>query len=238
MIKIITKSMIAVLALITAAGTANAGPLDIPDWTYLNGGTAYNSGGGALPPGSINAVTPTNILSTNGKFKYRVRRNGKVTMKYKTTRKSTVSLSDIAPDGTSSLGASLLIEKGKVVAKKGTITIRGRDPFGTSKKRQVLVTANYDESTFQFGTQKSVDGTPIYDLFGVSTFNIDCPLWDFCTTAESFYVAGDFGSNPDKIKLKRTATAVTTIPVPATVWLFGSGLLGLMGIARRKKVAL
>jgi hypothetical protein len=28
---------------------------------------------------------------------------------------------------------------------------------------------------------------------------------------------------------------VTTVPVPAAVWLFGSGLLGLVGIARRKK---
>ena len=28
---------------------------------------------------------------------------------------------------------------------------------------------------------------------------------------------------------------VTTVPVPAAVWLFGSGLLGLIGIARRKK---
>jgi hypothetical protein len=27
------------------------------------------------------------------------------------------------------------------------------------------------------------------------------------------------------------------VPVPAAVWLFGSGLLGLVGIARRKKVA-
>ena len=30
---------------------------------------------------------------------------------------------------------------------------------------------------------------------------------------------------------------VTVIPVPAAVWLFGSGLLGLVGIARRKKAA-
>ena len=28
---------------------------------------------------------------------------------------------------------------------------------------------------------------------------------------------------------------ITTVPVPAAVWLFGSGLLGLVGIARRKK---
>ncbi|MCW9004850.1 MAG: VPLPA-CTERM sorting domain-containing protein [Gammaproteobacteria bacterium] len=28
---------------------------------------------------------------------------------------------------------------------------------------------------------------------------------------------------------------VTTVPVPAAVWLFGSGLIGLVGLARRKK---
>ena len=30
---------------------------------------------------------------------------------------------------------------------------------------------------------------------------------------------------------------VSNVPIPATVWLFGSGLIGLMGVARRKKVA-
>ena len=30
---------------------------------------------------------------------------------------------------------------------------------------------------------------------------------------------------------------LTVVPVPAAVWLFGSGLLGLVGIARRKKAA-
>lgn len=32
-----------------------------------------------------------------------------------------------------------------------------------------------------------------------------------------------------------TVTNVSLVPVPAAVWLFGSGLLGLVGIARRKK---
>ena len=31
------------------------------------------------------------------------------------------------------------------------------------------------------------------------------------------------------------ATTVAAVPVPAAVWLFGSGLLGLVGVARRKK---
>jgi len=31
-----------------------------------------------------------------------------------------------------------------------------------------------------------------------------------------------------------TASSVSAVPVPAAVWLFGSGLIGLMGVARRK----
>ena len=41
---------------------------------------------------------------------------------------------------------------------------------------------------------------------------------------------GDFGKIDDIV-----VTADTVVPVPAAVWLFGSGLLGLVGIARRKK---
>jgi hypothetical protein len=29
--------------------------------------------------------------------------------------------------------------------------------------------------------------------------------------------------------------SMTVVPIPAAVWLFGSGLLGLLGLARRKK---
>jgi hypothetical protein len=34
-----------------------------------------------------------------------------------------------------------------------------------------------------------------------------------------------------------TDVVTTVIPVPPALWLFGSGLLGLVGIARRKKAA-
>ena len=41
-----------------------------------------------------------------------------------------------------------------------------------------------------------------------------------------------FNANFDITSL--TLSAVPAIPVPAAVWLFGSGLLGLLGVARRK----
>jgi len=31
-------------------------------------------------------------------------------------------------------------------------------------------------------------------------------------------------------------TVTSVVPIPAAAWLFGSGLLGLIGIARRKKI--
>ncbi|MDH5571873.1 MAG: VPLPA-CTERM sorting domain-containing protein [Gammaproteobacteria bacterium] len=34
-----------------------------------------------------------------------------------------------------------------------------------------------------------------------------------------------------------TRTAISTVPVPAAVWLFGSGLIGLISVARRKSHA-
>ena len=37
------------------------------------------------------------------------------------------------------------------------------------------------------------------------------------------------------LNVETVAMQVQTVPVPAAVWLFGSGLLGLVGIARRKK---
>jgi hypothetical protein len=51
-------------------------------------------------------------------------------------------------------------------------------------------------------------------------------------------IDGPFASsnaNFDITTLTLTGLTITAIPVPAAVWLFGSGLLGLVGVARRKK---
>ena len=59
-----------------------------------------------------------------------------------------------------------------------------------------------------------------------------------CTTAESviFNLGMMLGTTFDPLShFNTTAIATTSVPVPAAVWLFGSGL-GLMGvIAKRRK---
>ena len=44
---------------------------------------------------------------------------------------------------------------------------------------------------------------------------------------------GEFSATVDTMTV--SSAAISSVPVPAAVWLFGSGLLGLTGIARRKK---
>ena len=53
---------------------------------------------------------------------------------------------------------------------------------------------------------------------------------------ESAYISlAGGGFDPNSSFKKALGTAVTTIPLPATVWLFGSGLIGLLGVARRRR---
>ena len=66
------------------------------------------------------------------------------------------------------------------------------------------------------------------------TCNLDCGDGDiyslyYTATVDSGY--GDFSNL--KYNLYLTGT-VSTVPVPATVWLFGSGLIGLIGLSKRK----
>jgi hypothetical protein len=57
---------------------------------------------------------------------------------------------------------------------------------------------------------------------------------------DSNYNATDFGSaciTPGRANIGGTGDcshSVSPVPVPAAIWLFGSGLVGLIGISRRK----
>lgn len=89
------------------------------------------------------------------------------------------------------------------------------------------VTATFDSLTLSGSGQFSAsltytDGTLVTSgasgSFDGSLFN---------PTSTDF--SGDFTANPV------IATVSPVVPIPAAMWLFGSGLLGLVGIARRKK---
>lgn len=104
----------------------------------------------------------------------------------------------------------------------------------------------------QWDTQKdNIYGVSIYldtgfsnwgtgpDLDSIDPLTIDYAYYRWTGADGWYYEDSDLSlySGPelpvigfDDIRLE-----VTTVPVPAAVWLFGSGLLGLIGIARRSK---
>ena len=108
----------------------------------------------------------------------------------------------------------------------GTLKIKGQiDDLGT-KKSTTLVTANISNWNV----------TDDANLWGFATSDIVCSplLLVECTLNESVYVTledafdGNFGNG----KFETVGTAITTVPVPAAAWLFGSAL-ALLGWIRR-----
>jgi hypothetical protein len=75
------------------------------------------------------------------------------------------------------------------------------------------------------------------NLWAFGTENIVCNplLLISCTTNESIYISllGGFDGNFNNGKFKDSGIAITTVPIPAAAWLFGSAL-GLLGWVRSR----
>lgn len=81
-------------------------------------------------------------------------------------------------------------------------------------------------------TVTTIGGT-LYDyLLSLDNSDPTSPSYGVDPTVNQ--MAGTFSFASDG-NLTYTATAVSAVPVPAAVWLFGSALLGLAGIARRRE---
>jgi hypothetical protein len=82
--------------------------------------------------------------------------------------------------------------------------------------------ANWNGTDFNQGNTSSV----------LVTSNCTAGTCDFTASWTSFISGGPFDGNTGCWFLQGT---VSSIPVPAAAWLMGSGLVGLVGVARRKR---
>ncbi|MEA2079375.1 MAG: VPLPA-CTERM sorting domain-containing protein, partial [Pseudomonadota bacterium] len=97
------------------------------------------------------------------------------------------------------------------------------DPGGDAQASDQL-SNDAPETVFGFRTKADADLINFFIKTGGGNSPVD----------GRFYIDDIYLEDTDDINLNNPVSAV---PIPAAVWLFGSGLLGLIGIARRKKAA-
>ncbi len=116
-----------------------------------------------------------------------------------------------------------LILGSKTNADDDPITSWTQDEFG-------LGTLTITDFTDTSGTWTLTDGS-VAPLFYVDKYDGKYDIYTYMGTGLPY---SDVWSHTDKFATSHISV-YGVVPVPAAVWLFGSGLLGLIGIARRKK---
>lgn len=87
-----------------------------------------------------------------------------------------------------------------------------------------------ETATFTFGTAVAEGSTSAAFWFTHANLDVSAAGTDFV------YTIGDRLTFSAQTTVASSVQAdIQVVPVPAAVWLFGSGLLGLVGIARRKR---
>ena len=90
-------------------------------------------------------------------------------------------------------------------------------------------------------TSTPANGFTLDDLFlhGIDTLSEFKSIkpWEGEALVDSVYLDGGVTGPYSGTWGSGTVQSLAAVPVPAAVWLFGSGLLGLVGMARRKKAA-
>jgi len=134
-------------------------------------------------------------------------------------------------------GQSLLVDGIGTINEQLRIkfdTFKGTEFFGATSQSLTFsgIEGDYNSDTFNESSS----------FFGVANYTFD----DIVTSSSFSFTGGSTQatvtsiSSPESLgdvyfSMFGDVVTVEVVPVPAAVWLFGSGLLGLVGMARRKK---
>lgn len=123
------------------------------------------------------------------------------------------------------------------------------------QSRLNVLSVSIDESVWNFGstgidagaidnTSGTVDGIMVNTFSNViGDFVIATVEFEAMNAGSSFLLLTELGINPwasggslINPSYASSQVDVSAVPVPAAVWLFGSGLIGLFGFAKRKRI--
>ena len=114
------------------------------------------------------------------------------------------------------------------------------DLFGSLEGAGGVIFAEFFSELDGGGTSSSVilGGGPLFPTDTWTTYTFTTPTGADVSGGVTLQLKADCGANPGctvDAYFDNISVNVEAVPVPAAVWLFGSGLLGLVGVARRRK---
>jgi hypothetical protein len=122
-----------------------------------------------------------------------------------------------------------------------TVSFDARAPLQTQSFPEIVggvvfIAELFSEFTEPGGTNEIIlGGAPLTTDW--QTFVINTTLGADVSGGVSLLFKADCGANPTcrlTANIDNVSIDTAVVPVPAAVWLFGSGLIGLVGVARRK----
>jgi len=113
----------------------------------------------------------------------------------------------------------------------------GTIDFSTGSSNTMTISVGTETFTAVNDSRYGTGGGPTITLTSSSLSNFD--FFAFAGTNGATADFSSFFTSFDDLDQMfgdwRTTVDMTVVPVPAAVWLFGSGLLGLAGVTRRKR---
>ena len=157
---------------------------------------------------------------------------------------------DFATQMTSFTGSSVINDDGSMTldmnGRTGIaqffIASLGEQPWNIDNATSIASSGNFQVLTS--GTSSNIDpngGTAPATKTGSDLTSAGAGMWTGTVVSAGNVGAswGFFDGTPYtevfNIKVTGVAAGGSTVPVPAAAWLFGSGLIGLVGVARRRK---